>query len=102
LGIGWKARAAKPGKVFAPPAVLEFQAMQSRRANERRKTWTGGVAHGFSEMQEADLAFWMAATPSERIRSVTMLIDEMRVMGGEDGPTPRLQRTVGGVRALRG
>jgi hypothetical protein len=64
-------------------------------------TWTGGVARGFSEMEEADLAFWMAATPAERIRGVTMLIDEMRAMAGENGPTPRLQRTVGGVRAKR-
>jgi hypothetical protein len=75
--------------------------MRAHRANERRKMWIGGVAHDFSEMEEADLAFWMAATPAERVRGVTMLIDEMRVMGGEDGPTPRLQRTVGGVRPQR-
>jgi len=60
------------------------------------------VAHGFAEMEDADLAFWMAATPAERIRGVTMLVDEMSVMGGEDGPTPRFQRAIGGVRALRG
>ncbi len=87
--------------MVARPPVLEFQPVQSGRTNQRAKAWTGGVAHGFSEMQDADLAFWMAATPSERIRGVTMLIDEMRVMGGDDGPTPRLQRTVGGIRAQR-
>ena len=76
--------------------------MDSRRADERRKTWTGGVAHGFSEMEAADLEFWMAATPGERIRGVTALLDDMRWMRGERGPTPRLQRTVGGVRPQRG
>ncbi len=75
--------------------------MKSRRAAERQRTWTGGIARGFTEMEAADLAFWMAATAGERIRGVTMLIDEMRAMMGEDGPTPRLQRTVGGVRPKR-
>ncbi len=53
---------------------------------------------GFAEMDDADLAFWMAATPGERIRAVTLLIDDMRAMGGESGPSPRLQRSVGGIR----
>jgi hypothetical protein len=75
---------------------------RGRGSGKRGATeWTGGVAHGFSEMEEADLAFWMVATPAERIRGVTMLIDEMCAMGGERGPTPRLQRTVGGVRPQR-
>jgi hypothetical protein len=43
-------------------------------------------------MEAADLAFWMAATPAERIRGVTMLIDEMCAMAGEDGPTPRTSK----------
>jgi hypothetical protein len=68
------------------------------RAEERRRTWTGGVATSFEEMEQLDLEFWMAATPGQRIRGVTMLIDEMRWMRGESGSTPRLQRAVGGVR----
>jgi hypothetical protein len=67
------------------------------RAASRRQNWTG-VAHGFEEMEEADLKFWMAATPAERVRGVTMLIDEMRSIRGEHGPSPRLQRSIGGVR----
>jgi hypothetical protein len=76
--------------------------VDSRRAEERRRTWTGGVAHGFAEMEKADLEFWMSATPEQRILGVTQLIDEMRGIRGDRGPTPRLQRTVGGVRPLRG
>ncbi|HEY8079512.1 MAG TPA: hypothetical protein VIF62_35520 [Labilithrix sp.] len=73
-----------------------------KRAERRRATWTGGVARSFDEMEEADLEFWLSATPEERIRSVTMLIDEMRAMEGDDGPRPRLQRSVGGVRPRKG
>ena len=72
----------------------------AERAERRRRTWSGGVAHSFAEMDEIDLQFWLRATPAERVRAVTELIDEMRAMMGEDGPTPRLQRSVGGVRAL--
>lgn len=68
------------------------------RAALRRKTWTGGVARSAEEADAYDLEFWMAATPAERIRGVTQLIDEMRRIGGDDGPAPRLQRSVGGVR----
>lgn len=70
----------------------------SRRAKERCRTWTGGVAHDAAEMAAADLEFWMAATAGERVRGVTMLIDDMRWMRGDLGPGPRLQRAVGGVR----
>ena len=75
----------------------ERQAREAR-AEHRRRTWTGGVVKGFAAMEEADLAFWKAVTPGERIRAVTLLIDEMRAMGGESGPGPRLQRSVGGAR----
>jgi hypothetical protein len=54
----------------------------------RRLAWTGGVARSFAEAEEQDLEFWMKATPAERIRGVTQLIDEMLVMSGEGGPPP--------------
>jgi hypothetical protein len=68
----------------------------------RRRTWTGGVVRSFAEMEEADLDWWMAATPAQRIRGLTELMAEMRWMGGERGPLPRLQRTVGGTRPRKG
>ena len=39
--------------MFAVAAVPEFRPVSSRRVNDRRKSWTGGVAHGFEEMQDA-------------------------------------------------
>jgi hypothetical protein len=74
----------------------------AERAAHRRATWSGGVARSFAEADEMDLAFWMAATPQERLRGVTQLIEEMRIMEGGRGPSPRLQRTVGGTRPRRG
>ena len=71
---------------------------RAARAAERRRTWTGGVAKSFAEMEQADLEFWRAATPGERIRAVTLLIEEMCALRGERGPGPRLQRSVGGTR----
>ena len=68
------------------------------RAELRRRSWTGGVVTSFAQMEEADLAFWLAATVGERIRAVTQLNDELRAIRGESGPSPRLQRTIGGTR----
>jgi len=48
-------------------------------------------------MEEADLEFWLSAAPCERVRGLTQLIEDMRWIGGERGPAPRLQRSVGGV-----
>lgn len=68
------------------------------RAEERRRTWKGGLAKSFSELDQIDLEWWMGATPAQRVRGVTQLMDEMRWMGGDSGPSPRLQRSVGGAR----
>ena len=75
---------------------------RAERAEARRRTWSGGVVRSFEEMEEVDLEFWLRATPEQRIRAVTELIVEMSWIGGERGPAPRLQRSVGGVRCRRG
>lgn len=74
----------------------------AERARRRRATWTGGIARSFADAEEMDLEFWLAATPEERVRGATQLIDEMRMMKGSSEPSPRLQRSVGGVRPRRG
>ncbi len=53
-------------------------------------------------MDEADLEFWLSATPAERIRGMTELIQEMLAIEGADGPAPRLQRSVFGARPRGG
>jgi hypothetical protein len=71
---------------------------RERRAEQRRRQWVGGVAHGFAEAEAMDIAFWASASPAERVRGVTLLTAELRWTEGDDGSAPRLQRTVGGVR----
>lgn len=94
-GVGKRPTAARR-------AILYFMSSPEERAALRLATWRGGVAHSFAAADDADLDFWLAATHAERLRAVTELIDEMRAMMGEDGPTPRLQRSVGGVRPRKG
>ena len=77
-------------------------ASRDERATLRRATWSGGVVRSFAEAEEMDLEFWLAATPQERLRAVTQLNNEMRLMEGASGPPPRLQRDVGGTRPRRG
>lgn len=72
------------------------------RASERRRTWQGGVARSFEEAEEADLAFWMSATPTERVRGLTALVAEVFALEDRSGSTARLQRSIGGVRQLKG
>jgi hypothetical protein len=74
--------------------------MGSDRAAERRATWTGGVVRSFAEAETMHLEFWLSATPTQRIRGVTELMQEMYTAGGEDGPPPRFQRTVGGLKIM--
>jgi hypothetical protein len=56
---------------------------------------------GFAEAEEMDLGFWLNATPQERLRAVTELVYEM-MEANADGSPPRLQRSIGGVRSLKG
>lgn len=90
------------GQSLVKARVLGSVVEHEARAELRRRTWSGGVAHGFEEAERMDLEFWMAATPGERIRGVTQLIDDVRWMQNDAGPTPRLQRAVGGVRPRKG
>ena len=74
----------------------------AERAERRRRTWSGGVAHSFAEMDEIDLQFWLRATPAERVRAVTELALTIFEPRTNDGSAPRLQRSVGGVRPRKG
>lgn len=72
------------------------------RRKARQANWVGGVAHSFSEMEDVDLAFWQAMSPVERLQMVWSLVEDTLALQGNHGSPPRLQRLVGGVRALRG
>jgi hypothetical protein len=74
----------------------------SERRRAREATWAGGVARSFAEMDTIDLAFWQRAAAAERLQTVWSLVEDALALQGNDGPPPRLQRLVGGVRALKG
>jgi hypothetical protein len=71
------------------------------RAEQRRRTWRGGVVSGFAEAEAMDLEFWLSATPGERIRAVAELALAMFPTEATGGSPPRLQRAVGGIRPLK-
>jgi len=71
---------------------------REKRAEERPRTWHGGVARSFDEMAEVDLEFWLAMTPEDRLRAMWSLVEDQLALQGQNGPPPRLQRSVGGIR----
>jgi hypothetical protein len=73
------------------------------RAEERRRTWTGGVARSHSDMESVSIDFWLAVTPEDRIGCVFDMWDEqMRLKDPEHEASERLERAIGGVRPRRG
>ena len=75
---------------------------RAQRAEERRRTWRGGVVQSFAEMADVDLDFWLAMTPEDRLRAMWSVVEDELALQGENGPPPRLQRSVGGIRATKG
>ena len=72
------------------------------RAEVRRTTWAGGLAHSHAAADAADLTFWREATPSQRFDAVVEMAIEAWVIKGGHGAPPRLQRAAGGVRRREG
>jgi hypothetical protein len=70
------------------------------RAERRRALWTGGVAK-ISEMEQVDAAFWAGTSPEQRLRAIWSIVEDSLALGGDHGPTPRFQRSVGGVRSRK-
>jgi hypothetical protein len=73
------------------------------RAEERRRTWTGGVAADHSEMESVSSDFWLSMTPEDRMGCVFEMYDEqVRIQDPKHEASERLQRAIGGVRPRRG
>jgi hypothetical protein len=83
-------------------AMSDSDLARAQRAEERRRTWRGGVVHSFEEMADVDLDFWLAVTPEDRLRAMWSVVEDELALQGENGPPPRLQRSVGGIRARKG
>jgi hypothetical protein len=82
--------------------VLASVPVSSERAEQRRRTWSGGVAQSFEQLEQLDLDAWLAQTAAQRVSFVWSLVEDSLSLRGQHGPTPRLSRSTGGVRPLRG
>jgi hypothetical protein len=60
------------------------------------------VASSFAEMEERDLEFWLSMSAAERLEIMWSLVEDSLALQELRGPTPRLQRSIGGARPLRG
>jgi hypothetical protein len=96
-------RTEPPAHARAVPAKLEVVPYSNPRAEERRRTWTGGVARNHEEMDSVSTDFWLAMTPEDRIGCVFEMWDEQTPPQDLDHEASgRLQRATGGVRSRKG
>ena len=61
-----------------------------------------GRVSSFEALAEADLDFWQRATLGEKFQATLDLVRDSWFLEGNNGPVPRFDRLVGGVRKLRG
>lgn len=72
--------------------------MTIERNPATRPGWTAGrVRHG-AEALDAEIAFWLAAPPEMRLAAAWQLVEEAWAIEGNDGPPPRLERSLFGTR----
>ena len=74
---------------------------EERRAARRQSLVFGRVA-SFEALEAADLEYWARLTLGEKFQATMDLVRDSWHLEGNDGPVPRLDRRVGGVRKLRG
>ncbi|HEX4386741.1 MAG TPA: hypothetical protein VH083_27490 [Myxococcales bacterium] len=74
---------------------------ESRREVRRRTLVFGRVA-SFAALEEADIDFWSQRTLGEKFQATIELVRDSWYLQGNNGPVPRLDRSVGGVRKLGG
>ena len=67
-----------------------------------RPGWTAGRVRRGPEAEDAEIEFWLSAPPSIRLAAVWQMVEERWLMEGVDGPPPRLERSLFGVRRGRG
>lgn len=82
-----------PGRAIVEGMASTFE----ERAEARRRGWSGGRVDRRQSLA-ADVEFWQAATPEERVAAVWAMVEEAWTLEGHDGTPPRLSRSAFGVR----
>jgi hypothetical protein len=80
------------------PAISDAE----RRREARRRTLVFGRVSSFAALDEAEMDFWSQRSFGEKFQATIELLRDSWYLQGNDGPVPRLDRSVGGVRKLRG
>jgi len=70
----------------------------AERAQIRKRTWVGGIASSFDELSKKNIEFWRGTTASDRFNAVWEMAFDYLMIRGDNGSTPRLSRSVGGIR----
>ena len=80
--------------------MSEDDQREARRARRRQGLPFGRVP-SFAALARAGLEFWRTASLGEKFQATLGLVRASWILEGHDGPVPRLDRSVGGVRQLR-
>ena len=68
-----------------------------KRAEERRKRMSGGVARTFEELERASRKFWQDASYSSKLEATHDALAEAWTLQGRNGPPPRFDGSTWGV-----
>jgi hypothetical protein len=68
-----------------------------KRAAERRRRLTGGVARSFEELDKASREFWEKASYLSKLQATNDALAEAWLIQGRNGPPPRFDASVWGV-----
>lgn len=71
---------------------------REQRAAARRASWSGGRVSA-SDQADMDRAFWLAATPAQRLEAVFEMQKQVWKRDNPNGPPLRLDRSIGGARS---
>jgi hypothetical protein len=80
----------------------EDAAARQARREQRQRGMVFGRVSSFEALEEADLEFWSRAPLAEKFQATLDLVRDSWYLEGNNGPVPRLDRRVGGVRKLLG
>lgn len=83
---------------FGPPGAIAVHETMNITTFVNMVPMSGGVAKSFAEIEQFDLEAWKKVPGAERVLAIWSLTSEAHTFAGNDGPLPRLQRSVGGVR----
>lgn len=69
----------------------------AKRAEERRKRLTGGIARSFDELDRSSGEFWATASYAAKLQATHDALVEAWIVKGCHGPPPRFDGSTWGI-----